>query len=346
MQSKIHLGAFRAVIACTLALFAVTGITKSAVGQDPAEYMTFDIGGWRFAPVVSPLEQTALAFLAHYVGSDAYAGNIRVVLFEQFSAGVWDGRTWPSGDLGLAAAYVIFTMPEGDSILGDPVIANAASQFEAPCDTPDNWNPELFGLGLSKNDPLYDIVSVMDEPGEILDNLRQTGYPITPELPAITAVVAAKAAGDLSAYRQAMILATGSTAPQQEPESVSLAAATLEADVTGTNVLLTSLSSQVEITLFNSDPVVAGWWPFCGCTTTWGPCITTPPEFPCGSTPSIGSILCKYCEAGTKSYTYTGKTFWTCSPCTGGGSVSCQIIVATCTVLCPATCPPTSAGCP
>ena len=343
MQSKIHLRLSSAVIAGPLVLFAITGITKPAIGQAP-EYVTFDIGQWRFAPVVSPQEQTALAFLAHYVGSDAYAGNIRVVLFEQLSEGVWNGQTWPSGDLGLAATHVISTMPEGASILGDPVIANAVEQVVVTCDT--DSSPELFGLGLSKNDPMYQTAAGMEEPGELLDNLRQAGYPITPELPAITAVVAARAAGDRQGYERAMILATGSAAPQEEPESVSLAAASLEADMKGTNALLNTMTSQIEITLFNKT-IAAWWWPFCGCSTTYGPCLTTPPATLCRISPSTGGQLhCSYCEAGTKTYTYTGQTFWLCNPCTGGGTVPCSAIVGGCTVNCGTPCPPTPAGCP
>jgi len=251
--------------------------------------VSFYVGQWRFVPLVDEGAASVPAFLAYYIGDDAYGNNVTVVLFEADGEGSWQGATWPDADLGLAAVYTVDRYGEiGQSILLDDEIVEAIENGGYDINSEEAPEPEPLGLGMSRENSWYEIAAQAESPGALLDALRKLGHPITPELPAIAA------------------------------RYVSLAAASLDAEAAGMTALLTELAGRAEEALFGRSVHQTRailCWP--GCTETCRPCAGTGAWTFYGRLPNgMGGLHCTWSRSGTTTCRRAGITFWCCNPCT------------------------------
>jgi hypothetical protein len=273
--------------------------------------VSFYVGQWRFVPLVDEGAASVPAFLAYYIGDDAYGNNVTVVLFEADGEGSWQGATWPDADLGLAAVYTVDRYGEiGQSILLDDEIVEAIENGGYDINSEEAPEPEPLGLGMSRENSWYEIAAQAESPGALLDALRKLGHPITPELPAIAARSAAMAAG--------------------------------------MTALLTELAGRAEEALFGRSVHQTRailCWP--GCTETCRPCAGTGAWTFYGRLPNgMGGLHCTWSRSGTTTCRRAGITFWCCNPCTTTPYTRDCVELTGCTVELPGACPATPAGCP
>lgn len=315
-------------------LGGAAGAVAPAVGQvDSAMYL---IGQWQFVPVIDQQAEIVPAFFAYYIGAQYSGDNLRAVVFERAHDGSWNGAVWPDADIAMSAAYAIARYGEpGLSILRDTeIVAMLEENGYEPAEGPE---PDPLGLGLSRYDAWYKVAAGMAQPGSLLEQLRQAGHAITPELPAITARMAALESGDPQAIENASVLAIGViSAPNAQCEqaalAVSLAAATSQADADGTTALLSQLAARAETAVFgNTGYVLRGW--FCGCGESCNPCVGTGAWTFDGAIESMGEIHCSWVRSGSTTCTRTGLTFWCCNSC------STTPYPKTCVELCGSTVP-------
>jgi hypothetical protein len=316
--------------------------------------VSFYVGQWRFVPLVDEGAASVPAFLAYYIGDDAYGNNVTVVLFEADGEGSWQGATWPDADLGLAAVYTVDRYGEiGQSILLDDEIVEAIENGGYDINSEEAPEPEPLGLGMSRENSWYEIAAQAESPGALLDALRKLGHPITPELPAIAARSAAMAADDLDEVDRITAISIGmSTEPTLTCEVaaryVSLAAASLDAEAAGMTALLTELAGRAEEALFGRSVHQTRailCWP--GCTETCRPCAGTGAWTFYGRLPNgMGGLHCTWSRSGTTTCRRAGITFWCCNPCTTTPYTRDCVELTGCTVELPGACPATPAGCP
>jgi len=212
--------------------------------------------------------------------------------------------------------------------------------------------PAYFAFGMSSSDPLFVIVESMAEPGELLEDLRKSGWPVAPQWSAITTVTDILDSGDQKAIDKAISIAVGGLEPidtcDERVETISLAVTTVQGDSDGATALFTRVATVVEDALFGTGENAALAMFCSGCSNTYSPCVGAGAWTFSGGIVTFGGWNCSWSRPGTNTCASVVGLTWlcckACPPCPTG-ALACEEFTG-CTVENPAVCPATPAGCP
>ena len=315
------------------------------------------MGGWTFAPIVAGADARIVAYIAFQSKGERIAGQIDVVWFERQDSR-WTASVWVNGGLMDAVAYAHARFDATDNHLAPGAIGEAWAKYrQAPFEP---VAPEPLAYGVAQSDPMAELLTSTDDLGEALEALRKGGWAVTPELPAIFARSEALLTGDRQradeiTQNSIIVIGPGGGGPGRDitpidecggvvVHAIAMTDATHQNYDSGMQAMLSQIAD-LDQAMLDSAGQSPELGMFCGCSVLYGDCTGATGGFVfTSSEPSADSRHCRYCRTGlgTRTYTYTGQTFWCCDPCTGGGTESCSEC-KTCTIqglgACPAAAP-------
>ena len=308
------------------------------------------MGGWTFAPIVAGADARIVAYIAFQSKGERIAGQIDVVWFERQDSR-WTASVWVDGGLMDAVAYAHARFDATDNHLAPGTIGEAWAKYrQAPFEP---VAPEPLAYGVAQSDPMAELLTSTDDLGEALEALRKGGWAVTPELPAIFARSEALLTGDRQradeiTQNSIIVIGPGGGGPGRDitpidecggvvVHAIAMTAATHQNYDSGMQAMLSQIADldQAMLDSAGQSPELGF---FCGCSTTYGACTGAGAFTFSRSIPSTGNIHCEYCRPGTRTYTYTGSTFWCCNACPAAGTEPCNECVQ-CTIASPGPCP-------
>jgi hypothetical protein len=308
------------------------------------------MGGWTFAPIVAGADARIVAYIAFQSKGERIAGQIDVVWFERQDSR-WTASVWVDGGLMDAVAYAHARFDATDNHLAPGTIGEAWAKYrQAPFEP---VAPEPLAYGVAQSDPMAELLTSTDDLGEALEALRKGGWAVTPELPAIFARSEALLTGDRQradeiTQNSIIVIGPGGGGPGRDippidecggvvVHAIAMTAATHQNYDSGMQAMLSQIAD-LDQAMLDSAGQSPELGMFCGCSITYGACTGAGAFTFSRSIPSTGNIHCKYCRPGTRTYTYTGSTFWCCNACPAAGTEPCNECV-TCTIASPGPCP-------